>query len=122
MSYYNTCTIPKPSTAKKTKLANGFKSKPARICHYCGTAGAERHEVYGGNPNRQTSIKHGFQVDLCPDCHREMEENITNQAQERNEYWQKYYQDRYESKLIDTGVSREQARELWMLLIGRNYL
>ena len=122
MSYYNTCTIPKPATAKKTKLANGFKSKPARICHYCGTAGAERHEVYGGNPNRQTSIKHGFQVDLCPDCHREMEANITDQAKERNEYWQKYYQNKYESKLIDTGVSRHQARELWMLLISRNYL
>lgn len=122
MTYYSECSIPKPATVKKTKLANGFKRKPARICHYCGTAGAERHEVYGGNPNRQTSIKHGFQVDLCPDCHREMEANITDQAKERNEYWQKYYQNKYESKLIDTGVSRHQARELWMLLIGRNYL
>lgn len=122
MLYYDNCAIPKPATKKKAKLCNGFKNKPARICHYCGTAGAERHEVYGGNPSRQTSIKHGFQVDLCMDCHREMEENITDQAQERNEYWQKHYQEKYESTLIDSGVSGPQARELWMILIGRNYL
>lgn len=119
---YSNCLIPKPVIKKKSLSFNGFKRKSDRICHYCGTPGAERHEVYGGNPNRQTSIKHGFQVDLCPDCHREMEENITDRAQERNEYWQKYYQNKYESKLITTGISREQARELWMLLIGRNYI
>ena len=122
MSYYSECSIPKPETPKKKKLSNGYKNKQSRVCHYCGTPGAERHEVYGGNPNRQTSIKHQFQVDLCMDCHREMEENITDQAQERNEYWQKHYQEKYESTLIDSGVSRHQARELWMLLIGRNYL
>lgn len=122
MSYYSECSIPKPEAPKKKKLSNGYKNKQSRFCHYCGTPGADRHEVYGGNPNRQTSIKHQFQVDLCPDCHREMEENITDQAQERNEYWQKYYQEKYESTLIDSGVSKPQARELWMLLIGRNYL
>lgn len=121
MSYYDSCTIPKPGNKKKEKLSNGYKNKPGRVCHYCKTGGAERHEVYGG-ANRKTSIQHQFQVDLCQECHIEIEANTTKQAQERNDYWQKYYQTLYESKLIASGVKKKKARELWMLLIGRNYL
>ena len=122
MPYYNSCTIPKPIDKKKPKLTNGYKNKASRICYYCDNAGGERHEVYGGNPNRQISIKHQFQVDLCQDCHEEIEANITDRAKERNEYWQKHFQSLYESKLIESGVSKKQARGLWMLLIGWNYL
>ncbi len=122
MTYYDSCAIPKLTDKKKSKLANGYKNKTDRTCHYCGTIRAERHEVYGGNPNRQTSIKHGFQVDLCQECHREIEVNSTDRAKERNEYWQKHFQSIYESKLILAGVTRKQARDLWMLLIGWNYL
>ena len=52
MAYYDSCTIPKPETQKKKKLSNGYKYKHSRTCYYCGTPGAERHEIYGGNPNR----------------------------------------------------------------------
>lgn len=119
--YYKTCAIPKPVTKKKKKKVNGYKNKAERICYYCGTAGAERHEVFPG-PNRQTSIDEGFQVDLCPDCHREMQLNITQRAQERNEFWRQKYQKKYETKLIKIGAKPSFARDLWMALIGRNYL
>ena len=122
MSYYDSCTIPKPGNKKKEKLTNGYKNKSNRTCHYCNTSGAERHEVYGGNPNRQISIKHQFQVDLCQECHLEIEANTTKQAKERNNYWEKHYQTLYESKIIASGVKKKQARALWMLLIGKNYL
>lgn len=113
--------VPKPVDKPKKRKQNGWKDKSERYCYYCKTANAERHEVYGGNPNRQISINHGFQVDLCPKCHKEMQDNITDQAQERNEFWRRHYQEIYEGKLISSGVSIKQARELWMLLIGRNY-
>ena len=119
--YYRTCPFPKPVDKKKKKKVNGYKDKHKRRCYYCGTYGAERHEVYG-NSNRQISIDNGLQVDLCRDCHREMQENITERAKERNEFWRQKYQKEYEDKLIDTGIKPEQARDLWLNLIGRNYL
>lgn len=119
--YYKTCAFPKPQDKKKKKKVNGWKNKQKRICYYCHTYGAERHEVYGG-VNRQISIDNGFQVDLCRECHREMTENITQRAKERNNYWRKKYQSEYEKKLIDAGISKEQARNIWLALIGRNYL
>ena len=121
IDYYKTCAFPKPQDKKKKKKVNGFKNKPRRRCYYCGTPYAERHEVYGG-ANRQISIDNGFQVDLCRDCHREMTENITPRAQERNLYWRQFYQRQYEGTLIATGITAEQAREIWLALIGRNYL
>ena len=119
--YYKTCPIPKPQNKKKKKKVNGYKGKAERYCFYCKTPYAERHEVYGG-ANRQISIDNGFQVDLCPACHREMTENITPRAKKRNKFWRQYYQKKYESKLIESGISDRQAREIWMALIGRNYL
>ena len=118
--YYRTCPFPKPTTKKKKLLFNGYKDKSERYCYYCGTPYAERHEVYPG-PNRQISIRLRFQVDLCHNCHEEMQNNITPQAKERNEYWQKYYQAKYEQELMDTGVSKRKAREMWMSLIGKNF-
>lgn len=119
-SYYQSCAIPKPGSQKKKRTVNGFKHKAERVCYYCGAPGAERHEVYGG-ANRQTSIDHGFQVDLCPDCHRELHENTTERAKLRNHYWRGFYQTQYEDKLMASGLSAEKARELWLTLIGRNY-
>ena len=119
--YYKTCPFPKPVDRKKKKKANGYKDKPKRICYYCRSYGAERHEVYGG-PNRQISIDKGFQVDLCASCHRELTENITPRAQERNRFWKQHYQKLYEDKLFDAGLTPKQARDMWMSLIGRNYL
>jgi len=121
MSYYDTCALAKPTNKKKKPLYNGYKDKSERICFYCGTNYAERHEVYGGS-NKKISIAHQFQVDLCTECHREIEANITQQAIARNDYWERHYQALYETKLIALGTTPEDARKLWMAMIGRNYL
>ena len=122
MSYYDTCAFPKPQDKKPKKKVNGYKEKPKRICYYCGSTGAERHEVYPGRGKRQICIDYGFQVDLCSECHRQLHENATPQAQERNQYWKEHYQKKSEQKLIELGISPEQAREMWIALIGRSYL
>lgn len=120
-NYYEACAIPKPSGVKKKKKYNGYKDKPSRLCYYCGTLYAERHEVYGG-PNRQTSIDNGFQVDLCPDCHRSWHQQAEQLWIKRKKEWQQHYQIAYESKLIAAGISSGQARNMWMGMIGKNYI
>ena len=54
--------------------------------------------------------------------YRELTENITPRAQERNKFWKQHYQKLYEDKLFDAGLTPKQARDMWMSLIGRNYL
>lgn len=120
MSYYDTCAIPKPVTRKKKKKCNGYKNKPNRFCAYTGQPYAERHEVFGG-PNRQISIDMGFQVDVSPEVHRELQDNITEWAQKENRRLRQKFQRRYEQDLIDAGMSEEQARYAWIQLIGRSY-
>lgn len=120
--YYRNCAFPKPQSVKPKKKTNGYKDKPKRVCYYCKTNGAERHEVYPGRGKRQICIDNGFQVDLCQNCHREMHRNATLQAKERNKFWKEKYQREYEGKLIDGGITPEQARCLWIKMIGRSYL
>lgn len=113
---------PKPgNTKKKKKLYNGYKDKAERCCYYHGTPYAERHEVFGG-PLRQISIEYGFQVDLCPACHRELHDNITDRAKRENKQWKKYYQTKYMAQLMEDGAEKSEALRMWMRLIGRNYL
>ena len=119
--YYQNCAFPKPKVKKEKKKVNGFKDKENRICHYCGRPYAQRHEIWGG-PWRQTSIDMGFQVDVCPEHHAELQANSSEWAQEENRRWQIYYQLTYEEKLIKSGISSVQARSCWMHLIGNNYL
>jgi len=113
--------FPKPTTKKKAKKQNGWKDKAGRRCYYCGTLHAERHEVYGG-PNRQISIDLGFQIDLCSSCHRAWHSQSDELWRERKQYWQRYFQEEYEKKLIDGGIRPDQARELWTKLIGKNFI
>ena len=120
--YYQSCPFPKPKPTKKPKRKqNGFKDKPQRICWYTGEPNAERHEVFPGI-YRQTSIDMGFQVDVCPRIHRELQVNGTDWARAENRKWRMFFQKRYEDKLIETGITEEQARACWMDLMGRNYL
>lgn len=120
--YYQSCSFPKPAPAKKKKLLyNGYKDKPERRCHYTGRPGAERHEIFGG-PNRQISIREGFQVDLCPELHKELHANQTEWAKRENLYWRQRYQRKYEEKLMNAGVSAQDARKVWLRLIGKNFL
>ncbi len=121
MNYYETCAIPKPKPIKKTKKVNGYKDKASRHCFYTGNMGAERHEVFPGK-NRQISIDRGFQVDLSPEIHRELQADSTPLARERNVFWRQYYQMKFEYGLMLTNITAAQARDVWMALIGKNYL
>ena len=119
--YYQSCAFPKPITKTPKKKVNGYKDKPNRVCWYCGERNAERHEVFNG-PYRQTSIEMGFQVDVCPVHHRKLHESSRKFAKIETLKWRMYYQKKYENTLIESGISEEQARELWMTMMGKNYL
>lgn len=121
MSYYDTCAFPKPQDKKKKKKVNGYKGKADRVCAYTGRPFAERHEIFCGR-NRQISIDNGFQIDVCPEIHAELQANITEWAQAENLRLRQKCQWEYENNQIATGVTPEQARELWLKLIGRSYL
>lgn len=114
--------ILKPVTKKKKKKVNGWKDKPNRYCAYCGAPYAERHEVFYGTGNRQISIDNGFQVDVCAVHHRELHERQTPWAIEETKRLRQRFQREWEEKLIKTGIRPEQARELWIQLIGRSYV
>ena len=113
--------VPKPNGGKKRKKTNGWKNKRERYCFYCGTPGAERHEVYGG-PNRQISIDLGFQVDLCRNCHAAWHAQKEDVWIRRKAMWQATLQQTYEDKLVGCGMAEESARRHWMGLIGKNYV
>jgi len=120
-TYYATCAFPKPVTKKKKPACNGYKDKQNRICAYTGERGAERHELFGG-ANRQTSIREGLQIDLSPDKHRELQDNITPWAQAENRRLKAAAQKKWMDRYIETENADEaQALRAWMLLIGRNY-
>ena len=121
--YYRTCPFPKTmgEPKKKKKKQNGYKDKPNRYCYYTGSPAAERHEVFPG-PNRQISIDHGFQVDVCHDIHVALQYETTEWARAEALKWKQYYQKLYEERVMESGVDAENARKLWMMMIGKNYL
>lgn len=121
MSYYETCVFPKPQDKKKKKKVNGYKDKADRVCAYTGRPFAERHEIFCGR-NRQISIDNGFQIDVCPEIHAELQENITEWAQAENLRLRQKCQSEYEDTLIGSGITPDEARKLWLKLIGRSYL
>lgn len=120
---YHLYAVEQMDRAKREKKKhNGWKDKADRVCFYSGRPCAERHEVFPGRPNRQISIAHGFQVDLCPEKHRELQENIMPWAKAESQKWRETYERAYIDRLIDEGASKEDALESWMQLIGRNYI
>ena len=121
MSYYEECPFPKPITKKKKLLCNGYKGKQSRVCSYTGQRGAERHELFGG-PNRQNSIREGLQIDLSPEKHRELQDNITPWAQAENRRLKAQAQKKWMDDYMENNdVDEAKALRAWMLLIGRNY-
>ena len=121
MSYYDTCAFPKLRDKKKKKKCNGYKDKADRVCAYTGRPFAERHEIFCGR-NRQISIDNGFQIDVCPEIHAELQANITEWAQAENLRLRQKCQSEYEDTLIGSGIAPDEARKLWIRLIGRSYL
>lgn len=139
--YYQNCPIPKPpKKKKKRKKQNGWKDKPNRCCYYTGQPYAERHELFYGNPNRQISIDHGFQVDLCPPIHQLFHGQVDKAklqalqipgmfpdplawAEDELDRLRKECQHNWEvSQEIELGRTSEEARADWVDLIGRSYI
>ena len=119
--YYKTCAVPKPKDKPKKKLTNGYKDKPNRYCIFTGEPYAERHEIFGG-PNRQNSMKYGLQVDLCHEIH----ERVTNPRTEKDlklvQKLKVYGQKKFERERRAEGYTKEQARQYFMEVFGKNYL
>lgn len=120
--YYDYAAAQMDRADREKKRYNGYKDKADRICFYSGLPYAERHEIFGGNPKRQISIRCGFQVDLCPAKHRELQYNITPWAKEENQKWRETYERLYLDRLMQEGKSEANALQAWMSLIGRNYI
>lgn len=119
--YYDYAAAQMARADREKKRYNGYKGKADRRCFYIGLPYAERHEIFGGS-NRQISIRHGFQVDLCPAKHRELQYNITPWAKEENRKWRETYERLYLDRLMQEGASEANALQAWMALIGRNYI
>lgn len=102
------------------KLYNGWKNKPQRVCMYCGKPYAERHELFGG-PNRQISIREHLQVDVCREHHEFLQMQLTDEAVKEVARLRAKAQREWMDKLIDTGITEQQALAAWMSMIGRNY-
>ena len=120
--YYKTCAFPKPQSKKKKIQYNGWKDKADRVCYYCGQACAERHEVYAGM-NRQNSIREGFQVDLCNEHHREIQDNVTDWAKRENRKWKRHFQAVWLKKQVkEEGLRPRQAVDAWMSMMGKNFI
>lgn len=121
--YYSKCPYPKTmgEPKKKKKKQNGYKEKPNRHCYYTGSPAAERHEVFPG-ANRQISIDHGFQIDVCHDIHVALQYGTTEWAKAEDLRWKQHFQKLYESRVQESGLKPVEARKLWMILIGKNYM
>ena len=82
-----------------------------RQCAECGSCYCiERHHVFPG-PNRKISEKYGMVEDLCPDCHRG--DNGIHFNKEMMLRYKQKHQRLFEEKY---------NHEMWMKLIGKNYL
>lgn len=105
----------------RKKFYNGYKTKHQRVCRYCGAHYAERHEVFGGS-NRQTSIANKFQVDVCREHHRMLQDNIEDWAKRENLRLRQYFERKWLDERIEEGMTEAEAVRGWMHLIGKNYL
>ena len=83
------------------------------ICMICLSPYAHTHEVYSGI-NRQTSIKHGFQVNLCRYHHQEWEQSP--HINPKGEFNVKLKQD------TQKNYEETHSRDEFLILIGRSYL
>lgn len=113
---------PKPKYKKQKKAKNNKRNYELRQCAFCGEWHiCETHEVYGGR-FRQDSIKYGYQVPLCNRCHSRVTENKDDTLKAQKE-WKEYFQRQREAYLIiEEGFMPEDARDIWMKEMGRNYL
>lgn len=112
---------PKPKPRKQKKAKNNKADYSLRVCALCRNKKiCQTHEVYGGI-FRQDSIQYGYQVPLCDPCHRKVTNNDETTLDTQMEWKQKFQRQR-EAELVRMGHSKEDARDIWMEEMRRNYL
>lgn len=78
------------------------------MCYLCGRKKDDLHEIFGGR-NRINSIKNGFILPLCRECH-----SINQNNPFFNDYWHKQGQTYWEEYMG--------SREEFIKVFRRNYL
>lgn len=97
--------------------------KERKTCFLCGrTAYTERHHIFSGTANRKLSEEDGLVVDLCHSCHNEPpngvhfnKENMHRLHVHGQRIWEM-------GKIVNDGMTDEQAREAFIKRYGRSYL
>lgn len=102
----------KKKSSKLRQLEKNRKSvfyDDLSICCYCGSNyQMTKHEIYEGR-NRINSMKYGFVLPLCLQCHKNLQEN-----KEFNDKWKKQAQMYFESYIGN--------RQDFLDIFRRNYL
>lgn len=106
---------------KKTKMHNKSKkltklernrasvfTSDLEHCYLCGKNKNDLHEIFGGR-NRRNSMKYGFILPLCRECHSLNQNNLFF-----NDYWHRQGQIYWEENIG--------AREEFIEVFRRNYL
>ena len=95
-------------------MAKSIMQKDKR-CYICSSENwLEEHHIFGGNPNRKLSEKHGLKVWFCHYCHNEPPHGVHHNAQvDRN-----LKADAQEAAMIYYGWSKDEFRQIF----GKNYL
>lgn len=99
---------------KSSKLAKLERSRfsvfyeDLSVCMYCGsTYQMTIHEIFEGR-NRQNSMRYGFTLPLCLECHRKLQDN-------------KEFQDRWKQKAQRHFEEHIGTHDDFMRIFRRNY-
>lgn len=97
--------------------------KERKTCFLCGrTAYTERHHIFSGTANRKLSEEDGLVVDLCHSCHNEPPNGVhfnKDNMHRLHVHGQRIWE---MGKIVNDGMTDEQAREAFIKRYGRNYL
>ena len=97
--------------------------KERKTCFLCGrTAYTERHHIFSGTANRKLSEEDGLVVDLCPDCHNRPPNGVhfnKDNMHRLHVHGQRIWE---MGKIVNDGMTDEQAREAFIKRYGKNYL
>lgn len=97
--------------------------KERKTCFLCGrTAYTERHHIFSGTANRKLSEEDGLVVDLCHSCHNEPPNGVhfnKDNMHRLHVHGQRIWE---MGKIVNEGLTDEQAREAFIKRYGKNYL
>ena len=94
-------------------MAKSILQQETDTCFFCGSYDwTETHHIFGGNPNRKISDKHGFTIRLCHWCHNEPPHGVHHNRE--NDLWLK--------RQCQMAYEKTHTREEFIALIGKSYL